>query len=136
MREEDFPRALERLKARAKTAFKETGGKYTEGASSPVEGAINFDDSFFCCNPFNRQLSWLSDDVECTDEICDSLTGEVTHIQSVNGTLCNDQNLCTDQDRCTAGECAGSNNRLGALPEDLPFDQLPIVFKIDPRPAR
>ena len=22
------------------------------------------------------------------------------------------------------------------LPEDLPFDQLPIVFKIDPRPAR
>ncbi len=35
-----------------------------------------------------------------------------------------------------AAECAGSNNRLGPLPEDLPFDQLPIVFKIDPRPAR
>ncbi len=35
-----------------------------------------------------------------------------------------------------AAECAGSNNRLGALPEDLPFDQLPIVFKIDPRPVR
>ncbi len=35
-----------------------------------------------------------------------------------------------------AAECAGSNDRLGPLPEDLPFDQLPIVFKIDPRPVR
>ena len=35
-----------------------------------------------------------------------------------------------------AAECAGSNNRLGPLPEELPFDQLPIVFKIDPRPVR
>ncbi len=35
-----------------------------------------------------------------------------------------------------AAECAGRNNRLGPLPEDLPFDQLPIVFKIDPRPVR
>ena len=74
------------------------------------KGVINFDDSFFCCNPLNRQLTWLDDEVECTDEICDPLTGEVTHIQSENGTLCNDQNLCTDQDRCSVGECAGSNN--------------------------
>ena len=35
-----------------------------------------------------------------------------------------------------AAECAGSNDRLGPLPEDLLFDQLPIVFKIDPRPVR
>ncbi len=35
-----------------------------------------------------------------------------------------------------AAECAGTNDRLGPLPEDLPFDQLPIVFKIDPRPVR
>lgn len=29
-------------------------------------------------------------------------------------------------------ECAGSRNRFGPLPEDLSFDQLPILFKFDP----
>ena len=39
---EDFPYALERLKKRAADAYKLIGGTiYTEGASSPVEGAIN-----------------------------------------------------------------------------------------------
>lgn len=38
--EDDFPRALELLKARAKKSYELTGGKYVEGASSPVEGAI------------------------------------------------------------------------------------------------
>ena len=32
-----------------------------------------------------------------------------------------------------AAECAGSPGRLGPLPEDLPFDQLPIVFRFDPK---
>lgn len=32
-----------------------------------------------------------------------------------------------------AAECAGQRNRLGPLPEDLPFDRLPIRFNIDPR---
>ncbi len=32
-----------------------------------------------------------------------------------------------------AAECAGSRGRLGPLPEDLPFDRLPIVFKFDPK---
>lgn len=39
--DEDFPFALERLKARAEKSYSLTGGKYTEGASSPVEGAID-----------------------------------------------------------------------------------------------
>lgn len=32
-----------------------------------------------------------------------------------------------------AAECAGQRNRLGPLPEDLPFERLPIRFNIDPR---
>ena len=38
--EEDFDIALKLLKKRAKTAYKETKGKYVEGAKSPVQGAI------------------------------------------------------------------------------------------------
>ena len=32
-----------------------------------------------------------------------------------------------------AAECAGSRARLGPLPEDLPFDRLPVVFIFTPR---
>lgn len=40
--DEDFPRALKRLEARALESYELIGGaKYTEGASSPVAGAIN-----------------------------------------------------------------------------------------------
>ncbi len=39
-KEEDFKNALERLKKRAEETYNLIGAKYTEGASSPVEGAI------------------------------------------------------------------------------------------------
>ena len=39
-KEEDFQKGLERLKKRAELAYAMTGGKYTEGSKSPVEGAI------------------------------------------------------------------------------------------------
>lgn len=42
--DEDFPRGLEILKERAAKSFELTKGTYVEGASSPVEGAIKFDD--------------------------------------------------------------------------------------------
>jgi hypothetical protein len=38
--EEDFARALEALETRAQLAFELTGGRYVEGAASPVEGAM------------------------------------------------------------------------------------------------
>ena len=38
--EDQFPEALKRLKQRAEKAYALTGAKYTEGAKSPVEGAI------------------------------------------------------------------------------------------------
>jgi hypothetical protein len=39
-KEEDFQKGLEKLKERAELAYAMSGGKYTEGAKSPVEGAI------------------------------------------------------------------------------------------------
>lgn len=38
--DEDFPAALKKLKARAEKTYDLIGAKYTEGAKSPVEGAI------------------------------------------------------------------------------------------------
>lgn len=38
--EEQFPEALKRLKQRAEKTYELIGAKYTEGAKSPVEGAI------------------------------------------------------------------------------------------------
>jgi hypothetical protein len=38
--EDDFPVALKKLKARAEKTYELIGAKYTEGAKSPVEGAI------------------------------------------------------------------------------------------------
>jgi hypothetical protein len=38
--DEDFPEALKKLKARAEKTYALIGAKYTEGAKSPVEGAI------------------------------------------------------------------------------------------------
>lgn len=43
MSPENFDEALERLRERAVESFELTGGIYTEGASSPVEGAIRDD---------------------------------------------------------------------------------------------
>ena len=43
MAPENFDEALERLRERAVESFELTGGLYTEGASSPVEGAIRDD---------------------------------------------------------------------------------------------
>ena len=39
-KEENFKEGLERLKARAERTYELIGAKYTEGATSPVEGAI------------------------------------------------------------------------------------------------
>ncbi|HSE97408.1 MAG TPA: hypothetical protein VLD57_03995 [Blastocatellia bacterium] len=39
-KEDDFQNGLEKLRARAEQTYKLIGAKYTEGAKSPVEGAI------------------------------------------------------------------------------------------------
>lgn len=43
--DEDFPEALKTLKQRAKESYKLTKGEYTEGAKSPVEGAVKDPDA-------------------------------------------------------------------------------------------
>lgn len=43
------------------------------------------------------------------------------------------RSIAFDIEAMGAAECAGSRNRLGPLPEALPFDQLPVLFKFDPR---
>ena len=41
MHPENFKEAVTQLRKRAETSYELTGGKYTEGAKSPVEGAID-----------------------------------------------------------------------------------------------
>jgi hypothetical protein len=40
VKDEDFPEAIKRLRVRAEKTYALIGAKYTEGAKSPVEGAI------------------------------------------------------------------------------------------------
>jgi outer membrane biosynthesis protein TonB len=46
------------------------------------------------------------------------------------------RSIAFDIEAMGAAECAGSRDRLGSLPEALPFDRLPILFKFDPRSGR
>ena len=46
------------------------------------------------------------------------------------------QSIAFDIEAMGAAECAGSRNRLGPLPEALPFDQFPVVFWFEPRAGR
>lgn len=43
------------------------------------------------------------------------------------------RSIAFDIEAMGAAECAGSRNRLGSLPEALPFDRLPVVFYFEPR---
>jgi hypothetical protein len=45
-------------------------------------------------------------------------------------------NMPFDIEAMGAAECAGSRGRLGPLPENLPFDMIPVVFKFDPKNGR
>lgn len=46
------------------------------------------------------------------------------------------RSIAFDIEAMGAAECAGSRNRLGPLPDDLPFDRLPVRFEFDPRSGR
>ena len=43
------------------------------------------------------------------------------------------RNVPFDIEAMGAAECAGSRGRLGPLPDDLPFDRLPVMFTFEPR---
>lgn len=72
------------------------------------KGQNNFDDTQFCCKASNRTLTPLSDEDACTDDLCDSETGTVSHVLSPTGTSCDDDELCTINDTCDElGVCQG-----------------------------
>ncbi len=43
---------------------------------------INYNPATHCCNPANQALTLLADGNQCTDDVCDPLTGQVTHPNS------------------------------------------------------
>jgi len=55
--------------------------------------------------------------------------GSVSNVDVVESS----RNTPFDIEAMGAAECAGTRDRLGPLPETLQFDQLPIVFKFDPK---
>lgn len=78
--DEDFPRALERLKKRASTSYEMMGGaKYTEGASSPVAGAINLGGPTQVASAAGSAPEAAGGSMECTPEWVEEATFEPTY---------------------------------------------------------
>jgi len=50
----------------------------------------------------------IDDDNPCTQDACDTATGEITHDpEPMNGTSCEDDDLCSNNEVCTNGICLG-----------------------------
>ena len=80
-----------------------------------------------------RCFRWRgSDDFRATIYFVIDRDGTVSGIDVLESS----NNTPFDIEAMGAAECAGSRGRLGPLPEDLPFDRLPVVFKIDPKGGR
>lgn len=73
-------------------------------------GTPNYDDSAQCCDPNDGSLTPLNDGDPCTLDVCDPLTGLVSHPPSPEGTICNDDVICTVLDECDGtGRCGGTD---------------------------
>lgn len=69
--------------------------------------------------------SCVGDEVECvaSDQcheagVCDSVTGECSDPESLNGTGCDDGDECTLTDTCQSGTCVGDNAVVCSAPDD------------------
>ncbi|MBU0717996.1 MAG: hypothetical protein KJ749_07095, partial [Planctomycetes bacterium] len=71
----------------------------------------NYNDSLYCCNPANGILAELSDGNDCTQDNCNTETGQVTHPNEANGTACGDDtdDYCTNPDTCSGGVCVSND---------------------------
>lgn len=70
----------------------------------------NHDDSTQCCDPDDGSLTPRDDGDPCTLDVCDPLTGLVSHPPSPEGTICNDEEICTVLDKCDGtGRCEGTD---------------------------
>jgi len=67
----------------------------------------NFDPMTLCCNPDTGQTTIISDGNPCTSDMCDTDTGDVTHMNLMNGTACNStaNTECDQPDTCLNGVC-------------------------------
>jgi len=76
-----------------------------------------------------RCFRWRgSDELQATVRFYIDRDGTVSDISVVEES----GNLQFDFEAMGAVECAGSGGRLGALPDDLPFDRLPVQFTFRP----
>jgi hypothetical protein len=62
-----------------------------------------------CCNPADGSTAVIDDGIQCTQDLCNEDTGEVTHPPVPNGTACTDAEVttCFTDFVCTDGVCAG-----------------------------
>ncbi|MCH7994047.1 MAG: hypothetical protein IIB57_06340, partial [Planctomycetes bacterium] len=70
--------------------------------------AQNFDSSQFCCDPVDAALAPIDDGETCTDDICDPVTGEVTHSPTEEQIACDDGDICTGDSCNPVGGCVNT----------------------------
>lgn len=78
-------------------------------------GTPTYNVDAICCDPRTGNLVELDDGNDCSDDVCDPTTGQVTHSESDIGTPCDDLSECTYDDFCDdAGVCVG--NQVDGMP--------------------
>ena len=80
-----------------------------------------------------RCFRWRGEeDLRATVYFVISRDGSVAEVDILESS----RSIAFDIEAMGAAECAGSRDRLGPLPEDLPFDRLPVVFYFEPQSGR
>ena len=80
-----------------------------------------------------RCFRWRGDeDLRATVYFVINRDGSVSEVDILESS----RSIAFDIEAMGAAECAGSRDRLGPLPEALPFDQLRVRFEIDPQSGR
>lgn len=72
------------------------------------ENSGNFDELTECCAPSDGTRTIIDDGELCTEDVCNPLTGVVTHPPVDVPTSCDDGHFCTKNDACVAGACEGT----------------------------
>lgn len=67
----------------------------------------NYDAATFCCTPSSGNVTLIDDGNPCTNDVCNTLTGVVTHPSRPNGPNVG----CDDALRCTLDECFNAQCR-------------------------
>jgi hypothetical protein len=80
-----------------------------------------------------RCFRWRgAEDLRATVYFVINLDGSVADVDILESS----RSIAFDIEAMGAAECAGSRDRLGPLPENLPIDRLPILFRFDPQSGR